>query len=310
MQVHGAHSVITNRELQRWAAQLSSSDPAPLAAAAHGVYVARFRSETSRSSIQMAMLMAAPAAWRSPFTSAQDPPSLTTLLSGLTSMPAATASATASLESASMDAAVMTEGHDLAAAAATAALPGDLRSLARAAHAEVQRLFASTAFMDAHGLYSVDSGALHEWVHAAASTSSAGTAGLGHAGPQGFMQTGLNLYCQRLRHRAAREAARDAFAEAAARCTVPGVQALSIPEAFDVSAMQRPMAATSGLRRVWGHAAAALQRRQPFLLTGSSGCGKSSVLRALVSRQGLRLSQMELLPGALAYESRCQPRIP
>lgn len=182
-------------------------------------------------------------------------------------------------------------------------VPGGQRTLMHAIHGSVVDLLRSEAFVNEHGIYPADASLLEEWAAEAAPYQRA-PAPAAVPGPDPLrhqlaaMQQGVDVYCKRLRHRAARQAVLAAFqqvlaehghAEAAAQLALPTVLAWD--------SMRQPLAVTDSVRAVWPHAQAAMARRQPFLLTGSSGCGKSGVLRAVVAAHGLPWAGLELLPG-------------
>lgn len=189
-------------------------------------------------------------------------------------------------------------------------LPEEQLRLAAAVHAAVKALAATSAFIQAHGVYLVQQGWLQHWfqqLQQQGVTSTTRAAWLG-----------LYCYCSRFRHAAARSAIAATFAAhlglpehaavaAGTACLGSGPSDVDQPLQQCLPGVRlnpvlpaKPFVLTARVLKAWQVIINSLTAAEPLLVVGRDGCGKSGSLRALAWLLGEELQQSNLTPGAWA----------
>lgn len=155
-----------------------------------------------------------------------------------------------------------------------------LWNFAVTAHQRISTLLHSSIFIQEHGIYIIDEHWIYRWIKLAGEKQSIDVTTFG--------KLGYNLYASRLRHQSARDSITKVFVDVfklkPTDCTITDIKG------------EKPYVLTPNVLRVWKQMAWALHAKQPLLITGDEGCGKSDCVLAIASVLGVSIHQSCLTP--------------
>ncbi|CAF4073881.1 unnamed protein product, partial [Rotaria magnacalcarata] len=161
----------------------------------------------------------------------------------------------------------------------------NLWNIAVQAHLKVHEVLMTNEFIRLHGIYRIDQSWLWDWIISAAQLNILGKR-------KDFALHGCKMYQCRFRHNKAQETIRTCFYEIFKNSDLK--QKMNFDDTFVRPEM--PYVLTDRVLSTLKQVCFNMNIKQPILITGAEGCGKSELLLTLASFCGQRVHQLNITP--------------